>query len=44
MGLLRTDIEVRKRVGRVCRFLGYEPRDALGRLTGKDVERGIVAS
>ena len=39
-GQVRTDIVVRKLTGRVCHVFGYEPHDALDRLTEKDVKRG----
>ena len=34
------DIELRACAGHVCRVFGYEPRDALGRLTEKDMKQG----
>ena len=42
-GQVRTNIEIRTRAGCVCRVFGCKPRDALGRLNGKEVKRGTLA-
>ena len=41
-GKVRTDIEVRTHVGRMCYVFVYKPRYALGRFTKKDVKQGTL--